>query len=113
MRMMLMDVFIWLLLLAWVIISFGSFLRALHAEPFGQPGQNGIELPDGCLNADVEFESMGFVVSTLFETTLTGDGHFGCMNAASTATWALPVMYCFILFSNIILTNMLIAMVST
>jgi hypothetical protein len=44
-RMMLIDVLVWLVLLLWLILSFGSFFRALHAEPYGQA----TDLPDGCL----------------------------------------------------------------
>lgn len=103
-RCMMADVFVWILLLGWLIVAFASFFRALHAEPYGHavPGM----LPAGCIDVDKEFENFYNVIIALVETSLTGDGRFGCFMAASTGPFSGFMMYAFVVFSCIILTNM-------
>ena len=107
-RRMLTDVLIWLILLVWLLVAFASFMRALHAEQFGQPNN----LPAGCFNPDDQFADFGNALAILFETSLSGDGQFHCYAAASTGYISRPVAYVFVVFSCIILTNMLIAMMA-
>ena len=106
-KYMMVDVMIWIFLLAWLLIVFASFFRALYSDPYAEP-----VMPTGCINPDVEFENLGAVLRTLLESTLEGgNGHFSCLTASS-APLALPVMYIFLIFSVVILTNMLIAMMA-
>ena len=45
---MLKDVATWALLLLWILITFASFFRALHAEDYGRA----TDLPTGCIDPD-------------------------------------------------------------
>lgn len=104
-RKMLKDVLVWVLLSGWVVVTFASFFRALNAEPYG----TATALPEGCINPDKDFEDYGTTLRVLFESGITGESHFECFRAASTSTLGLPAAYAYIVFSVIVLTNMLCA----
>jgi len=95
-------------LTGWVVVTFASFFRSLNAEPYG----TATALPEGCINPDKDFEDYSTTLRLLFESGLSGEGHFECFRAASTRNLGVPAAYAYIVFTVIVLTNMLIAMMA-
>jgi len=108
-RRMITDVLQWAALAAWLLIAFGAFFAALFAEPHGS---SSLEMCAGTQNVDESFADLTHVLIVFMEATIGGNIPFDCMRASSSGFLADAMLILFIIVQNVMLLNMLIAMMA-
>lgn len=103
------DVVDWFVIVAFPILAFAGALHILYGDGFRDPA---IEMPDECIDPDVDFENVPHGLELLVEMMLVGEGHFACFRASQHFLMGSMYSYAFLLVSTIMLVNVLIALMA-
>ena len=108
-----LDFLRWVVLFFWSLAAFSIFFNALFSQTYGRMSAIDRE-NDECPELDVDFEDLIWTMRYLLDASLSGSpDSYNCVGHTTKGYFALPMLYLWMLISNFMLINMLIAMMAS